>query len=127
MGNFRHEYAPLLPEGTDPRRIQSHAHNDWLQAAVVGGIPGLATYFAMWVIAIMLLIRIYRDRNQSVEARAMALAALCGSVVFFSGSMTEATFLDEEVRHLLMLIWAAGLWPLYNRSRTIETGATKEA
>lgn len=127
MGNFRHEYAPLLPEGTDARRIQSHAHNDWLQAAVVGGIPGLAIYIALWVVTIMLLIRIYRNRSLSTEARAMALAALCGSVVFFSASMTEATFSDEEVRHILMLIWAAGLWPLYNRGRAPQATAIKEA
>jgi O-antigen ligase len=127
VGNFHREYAARLPEGTEPRRIQGHAHNDWIHVAVVGGIPGLATYVAMWIIAIMLLIQIYRDRNQSAEARAMALAAICGSVVFSSASMTEATFLDEEVRHLLMLIWAVGLWPLYNKGRAIETVAAKEA
>ncbi len=56
-----------------------------------------------------------------------ALAALVGSVVFFVTSLFEATFADEEVRQMLMFIWAAGLWLWYKGSDREETITVKSA
>ena len=47
--------------------------------------------------------------------RRLSLAAFIGSVMFFLTSLIEATFADEEVRQLLMLIWAVGLGIWYKR------------
>jgi O-antigen ligase len=57
----------------------------------------------------------------------LALAALVGSVVFFVTSLFEATFADEEVRQMLMFIWAAGLWLWYKGSNWEETITVKSA
>ncbi|MCH7689568.1 MAG: hypothetical protein IIA17_00810, partial [candidate division Zixibacteria bacterium] len=48
----------------------------------------------------------------SRSKRIFCAAAAVGSIAFFMTSLTEATFSDEEVRQLLMFVWAAGLYPL---------------
>jgi O-antigen ligase len=117
--NFGVQYVKHLPPGTEEVSHQGHAHNDFLHIAAISGLPGLIFFIVLWVVVIRQLWRVWRQTDLSPPARALALAALIGSITFLTTSMTEATFTDEEVRQLLMLIWAFGLsaWT-QSRART---------
>jgi len=115
-GNFEDAYAAKLDPDTPDYRKHAHAHNDLLDTAANHGLPGLIFYVAIWVIVLQRMIRGFRERNGFFRGRGRYFAAgLLGSVLFFLTSLTEATFADEEVRQLLMFVWAAGLWPWYKR------------
>lgn len=105
QGNFYDTFEANRPG----HRIHVHAHNDLLNVAAMAGIPGLIFFFAIWVILFMTWksILINDKTNQTYAA-----AALIGTFAFFITSITEATFADEEVRQMLMFIWAVGLFPL---------------
>lgn len=107
--NFGRTYVKHLPPEMGAEHEQGHAHNDFLHTAAIAGLPGLAFFGALWVVVIRQFWRSWRDCSLSPPARALILAALMGTVTFLSTSMTEATFTDEEVRQLLMLLWAFGL------------------
>ena len=108
-GNFPKAYRSRLGSEIGSRFRYGHAHNDFLQVAARSGIPGaLAFGFLWWSILRYIWIRCGRSKGDS-PGQSAAVAALLGSLVFLAGSMTEATFADEEVRALLMLTWAIGL------------------
>lgn len=107
--NFGRAYGHHLPPDFEGVSDQGHAHNDFLHIAAVAGLPGLIFFTFLWVVVVRQLWRGWRNHYLSPPSRALALAALIGSVTFLATSMTEATFTDEEVRQLLMLIWALGL------------------
>jgi len=110
MGNFKEAYAAKLPPETPAFRRYTHAHNDALNVAAIAGIPGLLVFVALWLTALGYFWVGYRRRRElSDEPMAIFFAALAGSICFAATSLTEATFVDEEVRALLMLIWACGL------------------
>lgn len=114
-GNFDQEYKQrLAPDITDCFWYQ-HAHNDFLEAAVRSGIPGAATFGLVWVAVFASLLRRWRGTAEGSPERRLLTMTLVGSLVFLVTSMTEATFSDEEVRALLMLVWALGLSGVYNR------------
>ncbi|UCD64304.1 MAG: O-antigen ligase family protein [Candidatus Zixiibacteriota bacterium] len=111
QGNFRDEYVKLLRPDIPGIRIRVHAHNDLINIAAIAGIPGMLFFAGMWVIVFRHIILGWRKTGQSPARRQMWVAALAGTVVFAVTSLTEATFADEEVRQMLMFIWAVGLWP----------------
>jgi len=113
-GNFYDEYSSRVPDDVIETRRYTHAHNDLINIAVINGIPGALIFLALWLYVLWLQFRLWRADPGSVES-SFAFAGLMASVLFLLTSMTEATFADEEVRQLLMLIWAAGLWPLYKQ------------
>jgi len=119
QGNFRHEYTRRLPDGTPTRLIRVHAHNDFMNIAAISGIPGSLFFAGIWL-ALFYYIRKSRSTAEAADRSRLALlsAALAGSVVFLTTSMTEATFADEEVRQMLMFIWALGLFSLSPRSES---------
>jgi O-antigen ligase len=51
MGNWENAY-PKYSKGVDPDKVVNHAHNDWAEWAVEGGLPLLAMMVAMgvWVV-----------------------------------------------------------------------------
>jgi len=117
-GNFQEAYAARLDPDVPGFRIHAHAHNDLLDVAAIHGLPGLFFYGAVWVMVLWFLIRGWRERQGRFRGYGRYfMAGLLGSVLFFLTSLTEASFADEEVRQLLMFVWAVGLWPWYkNRS-----------
>lgn len=121
QGNFRDAYSSHLRPDIPERRKQVHAHNDLLNIAAISGIPGAAFFLGMWITVLGYFWKGWRKmRNSGSEANFM-LAALAGSIVFFISALFEATFADEEVRQMLMFVWAAGLWPFYpTPSRTLS-------
>lgn len=114
QGNFRDEYVARLDPNIDEKRKLAHAHNDFINIAAIAGIPGALFFAGIWFAVIRLVGRSAFNLRLSIEKRRLALAALIGSVVFLITSLTEATFADEEVRQMLMFVWAVGLSVRYN-------------
>ncbi len=122
-GNFAGEYRIRVDERLGARYFYSHAHNDFIQAAARSGIPGALTFAFLWLTVLGLIWRGRKLGGEDPSRRGAALAAFLASIVFLASSMTEATFADEEVRALLMLIWAIGLAGWYKAARSqAETG-----
>lgn len=111
ISNFRQEYTKHLRPDIGDERKHAHAHNDVLSIAANNGIPGAVLYVVMWVVVLRLLWRRARS-HPGDESRFYSRAALLASIMFLLSSISEATFADEEVRQMLMFIWAVGLWPL---------------
>lgn len=114
-GNFDHEYKQRLSPDITDRFWYQHAHNDLLESAARSGLPGAATFGLVWVAVLWSLRRRRRETAEGSSERRLLTISLVGSLVFLAASMTEATFSDEEVRALLMLVWALGLSAVYNR------------
>ena len=115
-GNFEYAYAARLREDIPDFRKHVHAHNDLLNIAATTGLPGLAFFGGMWLLVLGYFWVGWRNSSFSDGERRFCLAALLGSGVFFITSLVEATFADEEVRQMLMFVWAAGLWPWYKKA-----------
>ena len=111
-GNFETAYAQLLDSSKGETINRPHAHNDVIDKAAVTGIPGAIVYLLIWVVLFWHLHRGWHNSQTSRSKRIFCAAAAVGSIAFFMTSLTEATFSDEEVRQLLMFVWAAGLYPL---------------
>jgi O-antigen ligase len=92
-------------------RIHGHAHNDLLHIGAVSGLPGMIIWFGIWVLIFIYLKNSIISSNSLFINNYYWIAALAGSFAFFMTSITEATFSDEEVRQLLMFVWAIGLYP----------------
>jgi O-antigen ligase len=121
-GNFSEAYKAALPADVTDRYWYGHAHNDFLQAAARSGMLGMLVFGNLW----LAMGRLYRTAWKRAGPSGVApelTASLVGSVVFLVASMTEATFSDEEVRILLMLVWSIGLVATYN----VEAGPTARA
>jgi O-antigen ligase len=120
QGNFRDEYIKHLREDIGEHRKLTHAHSDYLNVTAIAGIPGLLLYLGIWVVVLRYLWRGVRAAQFSGFRRSLSIGALLASVGFMVSSLTEATFADEEVRQLMMFIWAAGLSVWYNESTSSE-------
>jgi len=120
QGNFRDEYIKHLRPDIGERRKLTHAHSDYLNIAAIAGIPGLLFYLGVWGVVLRYLWRGIRATEASRFRRSLSIGAFLASVGFMISSLTEATFADEEVRQLMMFIWAAGLSVWYNESTSPE-------
>lgn len=120
QGNFRDEYIKHLREDIGERRRLTHAHSDYLNVAAIAGIPGLLFYLGVWFVVLRYLWRGVRAARLSGFRQSLAIGAFLASVGFMVSSLTEATFADEEVRQLMMFIWAAGLSIWYNEPTSSE-------
>ena len=109
-GNFREAFRRHVRPDTREMHIKDHAHNDFLYATAVAGIPGLLTLIYVWITALRLLYKGWRNRivNITVNNGAGIVAALAGSIAFLIVSMFHGVFCDDEVRALLMFLWAVG-------------------
>ena len=126
-GNFRRVYASHLRPDIPDSRKHAHAHNDLMNVAAVSGIPGAVIFAALWLATFGYFWKGWRRTRDDPGAGAFIVGAGLGSLVFFLSALTEATFADEEVRQMLMFIWAAGLWWWYNKAATDSPEASKRA
>ena len=108
QGNFQTTFGQNMPG----HRVHVHAHNDFLNIGALGGIPAMLFFAAIWLSLLGYYWRGIHKRKISETHKTYIWAAGCGALVFLFSSLTEATFADEEVRQMLMFVWAAGLWPL---------------
>jgi O-antigen ligase len=116
-GYFHDAYAATLDLSILGQSIHGHAHDDLLNVAAQSGFPGALFFLAMWVSVWVYSWRAYKSSVLSPFERRVALAGLLGAICFFLTSITEATFADEEVRQMLMFVWAAGL-AMYLKSKS---------
>ena len=82
----------LVPPGFDV----THAHNQWLQAALDLGVPGLIGYAALWIVAAWLLLRVMTITNATwiaLAARGLAL----GLVAHFIFGLADAISLGAKL------------------------------
>ncbi len=86
----------------------AHAHNDFLQMLVDGGVLALAAFVALFVALLRTGFRGYRAMRESDEpARSLALATTLALVGFLVGGLTQYNFGDAEV---VIYLWCtAGL------------------
>jgi len=105
-GQFSTSYRKLVPDsiGSMP-----HSHNDLINIATVAGLPGMVFFVSIWLAVLMSLWRHMRNTSRSKYGQILPMAAFLASVTFLVSGLPEATFADEEVRQLLMLIWGIGL------------------
>jgi len=110
-GNFVNEYPQYVTSeiGSSSTRIFGHAHNDILNFAAVAGALGALLYVTLWGVALRALWRFRKLSHLTDNRRAIVVAAIAGSVVFFVSGLSEASFADEETRAVLMLMWGLGL------------------
>jgi len=125
QGNFENAYAAKLDTTRHETRTRPHAHNDILNFAAIAGIPGATFFILIWVTLYYHLHQIWQRSDPRSDKRIFAGAATMAGAVFFLTSLTEATFADEEVRQLLMAIWAAGLWPMLSKKSEDEANEIK--
>jgi O-antigen ligase len=113
-GNFKEAYAAQLDPDVPAFRIHAHAHNDFLNIAATSGLPAALLFGMIWLVVLGRCFNGWRGRLAGLAGRESCfLATLLGSAMFMVASMTEATFADEEVRQLLMFVWAVGLSAWY--------------
>ncbi len=125
QGNFKAVYSSHLRADISEKRKHAHAHNDLLNVAAISGVPGAVFFLGIWLAAFGYFWKGWRIRRKGGPDGNFGLAALVGSIVFFVTSLFEATFADEEVRQMLMFIWAAGLWSWYKDPDRGESTAIK--
>lgn len=103
--------SKLLTTYYDKLKIEdgliSHAHNNFLQTLVGTGIPGFIAFlvfcgYFVWL-AYFLWIHLPKE---AFWFRSIALGALAGQIFFHVGGLTECNFIDGEVNHNLIFIWA---------------------
>jgi O-antigen ligase len=127
QGNFEKEYIGYLDAAEDETRSRPHAHNDFLNFAAVAGFPGAIFFIAVWIFWFYKLHNLWHSAESQSDKKVFSGAAAIAGVAFLVTSLTEATFADEEVRALLMVIWSAGLWPLLSEKATVNLPGVESA
>ena len=105
-------------------RLHVHAHNDFLNIGALGGIPSILFFSLLWISLFLYYKQGLTGKLVKKAEKPYIWAACCGSLVFLISSLTEATFADEEVRQMLMFVWATGLWPVIKRESGTNTELT---
>lgn len=114
-GHFRENYVRHAGEVYDIWKFD-HAHNDVLNLAAVAGIPGAGLYLIIWFSFVRMTLAAYRSVPGGNRLKFGLLIGLAASAAYFTCSLTESTFADEEVRQTLFLFWGVGAalvsrWP----------------
>ena len=110
QGNFKEAYSEKLRPDIPEFRKHTHAHNDLLNIAAISGIPGALFFLGIWLALFYALWKGWRAAPPESRHRSFLGGAILASAFFLACSFTEAVFADEEVRQLMMFIWAVGLW-----------------
>jgi len=120
MNNFRKVMPVLYPLSTIPPEVDiGHAHNEFLQAALDLGIPGLIAFIALYIGAFWMLVRTWqsvRVNAKSVTSEQRAAVPLtkprnCFSVIGIS-PFTDARLVQIAVLGLGGGLLAHLLWGL---------------
>ena len=112
LGMFRYVMPVLYPLFTiSPELDLGHAHNEWLQAGVDLGFPGLIVFVALQGLALGLAYRSFRDAAEPALRWLMA-GALAGLMAHGFFALTDAVALGAKPSLFLWLLLAliAGTW-----------------
>jgi putative inorganic carbon (hco3(-)) transporter len=106
MNSFRrvvHLLYPLFLVGPDSD--VAHAHNEFLQAALDLGLPGLIAFAALYIVAFWMLWRTWRARGGTpIRTRAMALGLGGGLFAHMIYGMVDAVALGAKPGLLLWML-----------------------
>jgi O-antigen ligase len=83
----------------------SHAHNDLLQITADLGVIGLSLFVLFAFLSFRKAHLLILENPQGPQ-RTMAIAATGALVLFYVGGLTQANFIDSEVRHVMTVVWA---------------------
>jgi putative inorganic carbon (hco3(-)) transporter len=108
---------------TGPTRIVGHMHNNFVQLAVIWGIPGLVFSLFFLLSIPRHLTRWWRkSTSKSYWVRGWILAAIGAWAGFMTAGMFEWYFGDAEVAQLMWLITGvalgAGRWSMTSQNQT---------
>lgn len=108
---FPSYYSQLgVPEGTPV----DHSHNQYLEALVSLGIPGLLLWTILLGIFAGMFWKLLMKTSRAYPAdRSWAEGLWMAHVFFLIGGLTESNFLHSKVRTLMALVWALGLVYFY--------------
>jgi len=96
MNTFRRIVPVLYPLFiVSPDVDIAHAHNHLLQAALDLGIPGLIAYLALWLLAVVMIVQIWRSRAH-VGQRVLALGISAGLLAYFIYGLTDVVTLGSK-------------------------------
>lgn len=98
----------------------SHLHNNVLELLVERGAVGLAAWLSVWVTALFLMIRRWRQGAVARATKTALAAGIGGVTAFLVAGMFEYNFGDSEIQMLVYLLLAAGV-------AAATTPATEEA
>ena len=120
MNTFRKVMPALYPLFTiSPEVDIGHAHNEFLQAALDLGIPGLIAFIALYLGAFWMLFQIWRDRSSQILSatgafshRWLALGLGSGLFAHLLYSLTDAIQLGSKYGPLFWMLLGliAGLY-----------------
>jgi putative inorganic carbon (HCO3(-)) transporter len=106
MNTFRKVMPVMYPPFLVPADADiAHAHNHLLQAALDLGIPGLVAYVALWLLAAVLLVVVYR-RSPAQIHRTLAASLGAGLIAHFTFGMTDAIPLGAKIGALFWVTLA---------------------
>ncbi|MBI5034857.1 MAG: O-antigen ligase family protein [Chloroflexi bacterium] len=121
MNTFRKVITVLYPLFlVSPDYDIAHAHNEFLQAALDLGIPGMIAFTALYLVAFWVLAEIWRAASQSPNGmllRALSLGFGGGLVAHMVYGMTDAVALGAKPGFIFWMMLGL-IAALYNQVRT---------
>ncbi|MCX6545090.1 MAG: O-antigen ligase family protein [Acidobacteria bacterium] len=96
---------PLSSPPAFPNADVAHAHDNFLQAALDLGIPGLVAYVSLCIVSLVLLVMVYRHSEDRVY-RVMAGGLGAGLIAYFVFGITDAIPLGSKLGVLFWLTLA---------------------
>jgi putative inorganic carbon (HCO3(-)) transporter len=104
MGTFRRVAPVLYPLLLTPfDKDIAHAHNHLLQTALDLGLPGLAAYLALWLLAGILLWQVWRTAGTE-RARYLAVGFAAGLLGYFVYGLTDTIALGAKPGSIFWLL-----------------------
>lgn len=90
FGSFARVYQIIEPDALLQEAYLNHAHNDWLQLPIEGGVPGALIFIVGMSWISFQLVRSWRDRSEREGAKTAEVWVLAAAfVVLAAGSMTD--------------------------------------
>lgn len=108
-------------------RSYNHVHNEILQVLQEGGIFGLVVYLGFWVVPMVLGVKFVLDSNNSLELRLMLAALVCGLLAYHIHGLFSVAPRMISSRLIAYSLLACLLAILFQRSRNVETLASRKA
>lgn len=107
FGSFPYIYQVQESYGLLIPNYLNHAHNDWLEVALEGGLPGLVLAGLAGMLFVVAAVRLFRDRQMPAADRQLALTGALIIVVFAAGSVADYPLRTPSIACAAIL---AALW-----------------
>ncbi|HET6261227.1 MAG TPA: O-antigen ligase family protein, partial [Chloroflexia bacterium] len=113
MGTFSHVMPVLYPAPSfAPERDIGHAHNQFLQAGLDLGLPGLIAFMSTWMVAAVLCWATWRRKMDS-WGRALSVGIIASLLCAFIFGLTDSVVMVAKPGFIFWALLAL-LVALYN-------------